>query len=65
MFDRGCSSYDGKFALILFGPGFSGVLGPGGEGERKMSAAHNSQTIEHIRMKLGGLAENVKLINLM
>ena len=29
MFDRGCSSYDGKFALILFGPGFSGVPGAG------------------------------------
>ena len=31
--------------------------GGGGRG-RKVPVAHNCQTIEHIEMKLGGLAEN-------
>ena len=43
---------------------FLEYLDPGGGGGGKVPAAHISKTIEHIGMKLDGLAENHKLINL-
>ena len=52
-----------QFIPIWSGP-FFWVPGPrvGGWG-RKVPPAHIAKTIEHIGMKLGGLAENYKLIN--
>ena len=52
--------------LTLSVPSFVGGpwgKGRGGGGGEKLPAAHNSQTMEHIQMKLGGLAGNDKLIN--
>ena len=45
--------------------GCLGLGGGGGEGggARRMPAAHNSKTIHGIKMKLGRVVENHKLIN--
>ena len=63
-----------RHSLTLSSPGCFGCLGPGGGGwgvvvmggvwwwGGEVPAAHISQTIKHIGMKPGGLAENYKLI---
>ena len=51
--------------LYFIRPWLFWVPGPGGGGGRKVPADHISKAIKHIGMKLGGLAENHKLIYLI
>ena len=53
--------------LTLSSPDYFWVPGPGGGGGggRKVLAAHNTETIHGIEVKIGRVVENHKLINLV